>query len=61
MTSHKSNAAVRECNGAGGQRDSRALLSGSRQLLDIIHFFKPNMLKGIARQHTPYTHWLAGC
>ena len=27
----RSNAAARECNGAGEQRDSRALLSGSRQ------------------------------
>ncbi len=45
------------CDGAGGQRDSRAFCL----VLDIIHFFKPNLLKGIARWHTPYTHWLAGC
>ena len=53
----RSNAAVRECNGAGEQE----ILAHYCLVLDIIHFFKPNMLKGIARRHTPYKHWLAGC
>jgi len=52
---------MQQCANATAQGD-KEILAHYRLALDIIHFFKPNMLKGIARQrHTSYTHWLAGC
>jgi hypothetical protein len=51
---------MQQCANATAQGD-KEILAHYRLALDIIHFFKPYMLKGIARRHTPYTHWLAGC
>ena len=45
---------MQQCANAMAQGD-KEILAHYCLVLNIIHFFKPNMLKGIARRHTPYT------
>ncbi len=51
---------MQHCANATAQGD-KEILAHYCLVLDIIHFFKPNMLKGFARQRTLYKHWLACC
>jgi hypothetical protein len=51
---------MQQCANSTAKGD-KEILAHYCLVLNIIHFFKPNMLKGIARRQTPYTHWLAGC